>query len=396
MWSKKSLFYLLILTLFFTFNLISCGGGGGGDVVVVPQNLKLFVTSAKGTADLTSWDAYIASGSTATGLEAADAICQHLAGEAGLKGTYRAWLSDMNTDAYCHLHGLTGKKATGCDGTLPTPYGPWVRMDKFPFGERIDVIIDEGKIYAPVRFDEKETELADWDTYFTATDPTGELDVSGSNTTCSDWNDGTSDDEAVVGHPSMTNLFWTKTNVIIKCNDEQRLLCMQTGKGPALPSHKSSGKIVFVTSKGHNGNFGGDLTEADAFCQMRADAATLPGTYTAWLSNSTTDAIDRITEGARVRVDGVRIANSIADLTDNELFSSINVTEEGKYLGNAYVWTGTSADGAALANRCNDWTSNGNSVFGRVGRASAANRQWSDDYRNYSCSMSLNLYCFQD
>ena len=28
--SKKSLFYLLILTMFITFNLISCGGGGGG------------------------------------------------------------------------------------------------------------------------------------------------------------------------------------------------------------------------------------------------------------------------------------------------------------------------------------------------------------------------------
>lgn len=26
--SRKSLFYLLILTMFLTFNLISCGGGG--------------------------------------------------------------------------------------------------------------------------------------------------------------------------------------------------------------------------------------------------------------------------------------------------------------------------------------------------------------------------------
>ena len=29
--SKKFLFYLLILTLFLTFNLLSCGGGGGAE-----------------------------------------------------------------------------------------------------------------------------------------------------------------------------------------------------------------------------------------------------------------------------------------------------------------------------------------------------------------------------
>ncbi len=34
--SKKSLFYLLILTLFLTFNLISCGGGGGGTAATSP------------------------------------------------------------------------------------------------------------------------------------------------------------------------------------------------------------------------------------------------------------------------------------------------------------------------------------------------------------------------
>lgn len=387
---KKSLLLFVILTMFSTLNLISCGGGGSD----AESNLKIFITSETGSANLTSWTAYSESGSSASGLEAGDAICQYLAEEADLDGTYRAWLSDDSTDAYCHIHGLTGKKADSCEGTLPTPYGPWVRMDDFPFGETIDLITSINQIYAPVKFDENETALSAGDTYFTATGSTGVLD--GSYTTCSNWTDGTSDAVyASGGHPMMTALFWTNY-AVIQCSASRRLLCMQVGEGPTLPSHSSTGKIVFITSAAHNGNFSGDLTVADAFCQDLAGDASLPGTYKAWLSSSTTDAIDRITEGARVRVDGVKIADSKADLTDAELFSSINVTETGTYLGNYRVWTGTLANGTKYDNLCNDWTSSDSGVYGRVGIAPATNGWWTNNSSSYSCSVSLRLYCFQD
>jgi hypothetical protein len=50
---------------------------------------------------------------------------------------------------------------------------------------------------------------------------------------------------------------------------------------------------TFVTSTLQLGTFGG-LAGGDAICQARADAATLGGTWRAWLSTSTVDARDRI------------------------------------------------------------------------------------------------------
>jgi Protein of unknown function (DUF1554) len=52
---------------------------------------------------------------------------------------------------------------------------------------------------------------------------------------------------------------------------------------------------VFVTSQGFNGNLGG-LAGADTKCQALADTAGLGGTYKAWLSDSTTDARNRLTQ----------------------------------------------------------------------------------------------------
>lgn len=47
---KKSLFYLLILTLFLTFNLISCGGGGGGGAFGPTTELG-FIKTVQATGD---------------------------------------------------------------------------------------------------------------------------------------------------------------------------------------------------------------------------------------------------------------------------------------------------------------------------------------------------------
>ena len=87
---------------------------------------RAFVTSVSGTGNLNSWPD--AGGLFA--LAAGDAICRARATAAGLPNanTYRAWLSTATTDAYCHVQGRTGEKATGCSGS-PQPSGPWYRVD---------------------------------------------------------------------------------------------------------------------------------------------------------------------------------------------------------------------------------------------------------------------------
>ena len=51
---------------------------------------------------------------------------------------------------------------------------------------------------------------------------------------------------------------------------------------------------VFVTDSGALGNFGG-LANADSACNVAAGNAALSGTWVAWLSDSQTNAIDRLT-----------------------------------------------------------------------------------------------------
>ena len=125
-------------------------------------------------------------------------------------------------------------------------------------------------------------------------------------------------------------------------------------------------KIVFVTSQTFNGNLGG-LAGADAKCNAAAMAATpspLPGTYTAWLSDSSIDARDRVTQsaGPYVRTDGVRVAESFTDLTDCPagvcLQAPINLDENNVTRDEVSTWTATGPDGALSVNMrgtCRDW-----------------------------------------
>ena len=107
------------------------------------------------------------------------------------------------------------------------------------------------------------------------------------------------------------------------------------------------GKTIFITSQTFNGNLGG-LEGADAKCQELADAADLDGTFKAWLSDSETDARDRLTHATvpyRL-VDGTTVADDFTDLTDGSLDAPINRTENGTAVGDR-PWTGTDFAGEA-------------------------------------------------
>src|SRR5262249_43103730 len=103
---------------------------------------RMFVTSVTGTGKLSKWDD--AGGNS--GLAAGDAICQKRAELAGLPNFsgYRAWLSDASDDAYCRVHGLTGKKVgEKChQDPLPASAGPWEIADiAIPFSGPITQLL---------------------------------------------------------------------------------------------------------------------------------------------------------------------------------------------------------------------------------------------------------------
>jgi len=160
-----------------------------------------------------------------------------------------------------------------------------------------------------------------------------------------------------------------------------------------------------VTSADWTGNLGSwpqaggatGLAAGDAICQYLATDAGLeaPGSFLAWLSNSTTDAIDRFSyDGPWIRVDGVKIADSRADLVDGELFSALNVKEDGKYLGNYGAWTGTSTSGLGTGDHCDGWTSADPATNGTRAVVNATGANWTEKNAMQCSDGGMRLYCF--
>jgi hypothetical protein len=169
------------------------------------------------------------------------------------------------------------------------------------------------------------------------------------------------------------------------------------------PARKETPKIAFVTSQLFPGDFGG-ITAGDALCQAAATAGGLPGTYLAWLSDSTgTSPNSRFVQhaGPYVRTDGVLIATSYADLTDGSLVNPIDADELGTLIPIHAaadplddIWTGTDEFGDPDNTGpyfCTDWTSLAG--VGLEGDLHVTSPKWTNE-RRIPCSVGRRLYCF--
>jgi hypothetical protein len=138
-------------------------------------------------------------------------------------------------------------------------------------------------------------------------------------------------------------------------------------------------KRVFVSSAIYSAGEIGNLAGGDAKCQAMASAASLTGTYRAWLSSSSVSAAARMTQASvpYVLVDGTQVGDNFADLLDSTLDNAINRTETGAVpaaseaicdAATEWVHTGTRADGTLYDanNNCTNFTVNtGGGAFGK-------------------------------
>lgn len=148
-------------------------------------------------------------------------------------------------------------------------------------------------------------------------------------------------------------------------------------------------KRLFITRATFPGSLGG-LIGADGQCGSFATAAGAGGTWKAWLSDTTTNALDRIADvGPWVDMTGRRVFRDKAQLMG---FPDIAITtdETGKMWGD-YYWTGTLLGGSKSAANCTDWT-NGSSGEGTAGAISTD--QWTDSGAR-PCSDSRRIVCFE-
>jgi len=157
-------------------------------------------------------------------------------------------------------------------------------------------------------------------------------------------------------------------------------------------------RCVFVTNATYTANLGG-LSGADDSCNAQAQAAIppLPGTYVAWISNSTTNAPTRgIADAPYRRTDGTKVSDDMNDLLNGSLDAPISYDQNGQLQGAPVeVWTGTRANGNGTEVDCLGWTTNDGSFSGTRGDLTKFNNQeWTNGGAG-DCSQGKRLYCFQ-
>lgn len=163
-------------------------------------------------------------------------------------------------------------------------------------------------------------------------------------------------------------------------------------------------KTVFVTSQLYTGDLGG-LVGADDVCQTLANGAMLPGTYRAWLSDSTGSPTARMThhDGPYILTDGTVIAANWLDLVDGELLHPINLDESGVVPVSQYVcidgeiWSNTLTTGDIETDaHCDNWSSSQVGTSSSAGNMYAADASWTDSTcQPVTCAAMLGFYCFE-
>jgi hypothetical protein len=159
---------------------------------------------------------------------------------------------------------------------------------------------------------------------------------------------------------------------------------------------------VFISSETYTGNLGG-LAGADAKCQALADAEGIPGTYMAWLSDSTASPATRFptkSSSPYKLLNGDKLANNWADLTDGQLETLFTVTDAGPEPPSGpgqHTWTATLQTGQKSGSHCNNWTTAATEVSGFTGyhrHATQPTGRWTA-YDDRPCNAELHLYCVQ-
>lgn len=194
------------------------------------------------------------------------------------------------------------------------------------------------------------------------------------------------------------------------------------------PDGVQSGARFFVTSATSvTGNLGG-LAGADNRCQSLAAGVGLGGkAWRAYLSaerdpvsGQPVNARDRIGQGPWTNVNGVIVAETLADLHTRRGDAAVFIDEHGNRIAGQWpgspapvqhdILTGSNADGTLLRGfTCADWTSGSAALQAQVGHsdglgpggdASGALSSWNSAHVNQNCANTAprggagRLYCF--
>jgi hypothetical protein len=151
---------------------------------------------------------------------------------------------------------------------------------------------------------------------------------------------------------------------------------------------------IFVTRTAYSGAFGGP-DGGDALCATAAESVNKGGTWKAWLSSTSENAIDRQADVGpwyQQLSDGglVLTFNNKSNLATTPVVP-LGIDEAGRSIS-AFYWTGSSVGGVYSSASCAGWLNPGG--LGTYGTTGATTTAWTDD-SSRSCTTPGALLCLE-
>jgi hypothetical protein len=308
----------------------------------------------------------------------ADALCQMLADDAQLGGTYVAWLSTSTTNAADRLVGSQG----------------WQRVDGRPVANTVDDLTHSRMLY-PIRITEKNDDLIEGGDAALAVATGTKADGTGlAALECADYTDAGG--IVVTGQADAGGTHWTAaqtTPTSPNCSMAMRLYCFGIGKQVEVGVVPESTHISFVTTALEAPING--IASFDTACASEASAVGLSGKFFAAVATTVQAVRSRFTyTGPWVRRDGVTTIR--ADFLG--MVAPISLDARGDLADTDMVWNGAQtlvAKSVSMADDCTNWSPGTGTPTGIVGDSARSGLK-SFGGNTKACSNSARVYCLQE
>ncbi|MBI2593157.1 DUF1554 domain-containing protein [Candidatus Daviesbacteria bacterium] len=143
------------------------------------------------------------------GLTGADNTCQTIANNKGLGGSWKAWLSDS-----------TGSPST----RFTQSTSGYKKLDETLIANSWSDLVD-GSLLSPINIDENQASVAPGNVAWSDTLSNGNL--RDMNSSCNNWNNGTSSYNGVKGNAGSITGSWSDASISTGCQNANRLYCFE-------------------------------------------------------------------------------------------------------------------------------------------------------------------------
>lgn len=153
---------------------------------------------------------------------------------------------------------------------------------------------------------------------------------------------------------------------------------------------------IFILSSLNTADLGG-VAGANAKCQAGAQAGSLTGKYQALISTEAQDARDLVKKGLPIygAAAGGQIAVDADALFAGDFVNPVVHSENGGKLVSRPVWTGSSGNGTAAGDNCENWGTSSTDEKGMAGLTGSTGNGWLATSDEARCAIPSHLYCIE-